>query len=57
VNYILNLRIEQAKELLVDPELTLDQIAARSGFSNVYYFSNQFLKRVGARPSTWRRKR
>lgn len=54
-DYILRLRIELAKELLTDLELNLDHVAERSGFSSVYYFSNQFLKRVGTRPSVWRR--
>lgn len=55
LDYILRLRIELAKDLLADSELNLEQIADRAGFSNVYYFSNQFLKRTGIRPSVWRR--
>lgn len=54
VDYIHDRRIEAAKKLLAAPELTLDEIAERLGYSNVKYFSRVFKKAAGLPPSQYR---
>ncbi|MEX2336802.1 MAG: AraC family transcriptional regulator [Fulvivirga sp.] len=45
--HFIHLKIERVKELLDYNELTLSQIAARLGYSNVHYLSSQFKKVTG----------
>ena len=40
--YLINLKIERVKELLVYDELSLSEIAFQMGYSHVAYLSNQF---------------
>ncbi len=49
--YLINLKIERVKELLVYDELTLSEIAFQLGYSNVAYLSNQFKKITGLTPT------
>ncbi len=49
--YLINLKIERVKELLVYDELTLSEIAFQMGYSNVAYLSNQFKKITGLTPT------
>lgn len=53
--YILNKRIEKAKELLSFSDMNVTQIAAATGFKSVHYFSKVFYDHVKVRPSEWRR--
>ncbi len=48
------IRIEAAKHYLYHTDMTLNRIAARSGFSNASYFSRVFKKEVGLPPSEFR---
>jgi AraC family transcriptional regulator len=50
-HYIINLKIEKAKELLIYDELTLSEIAYRLGYSSVAHLSGQFKKLTGLTPS------
>ena len=53
--YILQLRLEYAARLLVnEPERTIAQIAADSGFSSNSYFSDRFRQHYGMSPSDFR---
>ena len=53
--YILQLRLEYAARLLVnEPESTIAQIAADSGFSSSSYFSDRFRQHYGMSPSDFR---
>ena len=52
--YIIHLKIEKVKELLVYDELTLSEIAYRMGYSSVAYLSSQFKKVTGLTPSHFR---
>ncbi len=52
--HIIRARIEKAKDLLTDPELSIGQVAAQSGFESPYYFSRFFKKEVGVAPSQYR---
>ena len=48
-------RIERARELLADTELSLADIATRSGFADQATFTRTFHRIVGAPPGQWRR--
>jgi AraC-like DNA-binding protein len=53
--YLLNLRIERAKELLVRTDLGLRQVAELSGFRTRFYLGGVFKRAVGKTPLQWRR--
>lgn len=52
--YIASLRIERAKKLLAETDMTVAQIAKQSGFSGEKYFRDLFKKQVGLTPQTYR---
>ena len=54
-NYLLNLRLERARELLKNPSLSLIGIALDCGFSSHSHMSRLFHKSVGVTPSAYRR--
>ncbi len=47
---LLRARLERARLLLTNKALMVSEVAARSGFGNVYYFSRVFRRRVGCAP-------
>lgn len=49
--YLINLKIERVKELLVYGDQTLSEIAWEMGYSSVAYLSGQFKKVTGFTPS------
>ncbi|GAA4862320.1 AraC family transcriptional regulator [Paenibacillus vulneris] len=53
MNFLLKIRMERAKLLLQD-ELTVEQVASSVGFSDPLYFSKQFKKWYGRSPSDYR---
>ncbi len=53
--YIINQKIEKAKELLVYNELTLNEISYQLGYSSVQHLSNQFKKVTGLTPSHFKK--
>jgi len=55
--YIILQKIERVKELLVYDELTLSEIAVKTGYSNVAYLSGQFKKITGLTPSHFKKVR
>ncbi|MGZ0655435.1 AraC family transcriptional regulator [Coraliomargarita sp. W4R72] len=48
-------RIEHAKTLLLDPSLSIGQVAEKCGFDSPYYFSRLFKKVVGRSPQAFRK--
>jgi len=54
-NYLLNLRLERARELLRNPSMSLIDIALDCGFSSHSHMSRLFHKLVGVTPSAYRR--
>lgn len=52
--YFIAQKIEKIKELLMYDELTLSQIADKTGYSSVAYLSNQFKKETGLTPSFYK---
>ena len=57
VEYLTERRLEESQRLLRNPELTIDQISDRVGFSSAGYFSTVFRKRFGQTPSEVRRRK
>ncbi len=53
--YIINQKIEKAKELLVYNELTLNEISYQLGYSSVQHLSTQFKKITGLTPSHFKK--
>ncbi|WP_159884525.1 helix-turn-helix domain-containing protein [Paenibacillus puerhi] len=54
IDYLNQLRIEKAKQLLVDSKLTISQIALEAGYYNVKSFNRFFRKFEGMTPSSYR---
>ncbi|MCR5005701.1 MAG: AraC family transcriptional regulator [Clostridiales bacterium] len=53
--YINKLRLEQAKELLLQEDLTIREVASLVGFRDESYFSRAFKKYIGRTPREYRR--
>lgn len=56
IEYVLSLRMENAKQLLTEGELSIHKIAESVGFQDHNYFSRVFKKRVGISPSDYRQR-
>ncbi len=56
IEYVLSLRLEKAKQLLIEGELSIHKIAESVGFQDHNYFSRIFKKRVGMSPSDYRQR-
>ena len=54
-NEIKRLRLEEAKRLLRMTSIPLDDVAKRSGFSSLRYFTTAFSSAVGISPSAYRK--
>jgi AraC-like DNA-binding protein len=54
--YILSKRLQKAKYLLQEEELTISEIAYKVGFSSLAYFSTVFKSKFSATPSEFREK-
>lgn len=52
--FILDLRIKRASQLLKESELTISEISYMTGFANPKYFSTCFRKHLGKSPSEFR---
>ena len=53
--FLLRMRVDQARQLLCDHRLAIKEVSARLNFSNEFYFSRFFRKRTGLSPSDYRR--
>lgn len=53
--YLTALRIAHAKNLMTYKHLSISEIAAFSGFSDIYYFSRQFKNITGLTPTEYKR--
>lgn len=53
IHFLLKLRMERAK-LLMQEQLTIEQVASSVGFTDALYFSKQFRKWFGCSPSEFR---
>ena len=54
--YVLDKKINLAKKLLCDTNLSVKEISAKLCFADEYYFSNVFKKKTGLTPSAYRHK-
>ncbi|MBI4326907.1 MAG: AraC family transcriptional regulator [Chloroflexi bacterium] len=54
LQYQLNLRINRAKPLL-EKRLTVEDVSAKTGFTDPYYFSRLFKQKTGLTPGKWHR--
>lgn len=52
--YITELRLQKAKELLKDPQYSIADISAKSGYNDSKYFTKLFKKKTGYTPSEYR---
>ena len=55
VKMLTELRMEKAKELLLNPALKIIDIAEKLGYNDSYYFSHCFKKHVGVAPKEFRK--
>jgi len=55
--YFNEIKIWQAKRMLSEPSLTIDQVSRKLGFSSPAYFTRTFRKLSGETPSSFRSKR
>lgn len=56
-DFIKNYRINLAKELLQNTDLSIQQISEKTGYATIYYFSQQFKQVTGESPGNFRKKR
>lgn len=54
VAFLIECRIDRAKELLATSALTVEQVATALGYSDLFYFSRQFKRLTGLPPARWR---
>ena len=54
MQYLTNVRLEKAKEMLKNSDAKTYEIAEKTGFSEPNYFSFTFRKNVGLSPSQYR---
>ena len=58
INYLINLRMEKARELLVEKQdCSIQEIAQCVGYEDAYHFSKLFKKHYGNSPSQYRAKK
>ena len=56
INYLIKIRMEKAKELLIKKESSIKEIANLVGYQDAYHFSKLFKKYTGTSPSEYIKK-
>lgn len=57
IDYLIDLRVSAAQQLLISTSEPIADIAEETGFNNLNNFTNQFRKRSGMTPSGYRREK
>ena len=55
--YLLELRLVRARNLLTETEFSVKEIATQTGFGDEHYFSRLFRQKMNFSPSQWRHRR
>ena len=55
IDYLIDVRIREAKRLLADPRKTIADVAQEVGYSDVKHFSRVFTRSTGIQPSKYRK--
>ena len=55
--YMMQFRLEQARDMLLNTDFSVSEIAARCGFSDPFYFSRCFSRQFSLPPSRYRSQR
>ena len=53
-DYLTQVRLEKAKDLLTNIDVKIKQVAHETGFSDPNYFCRSFKKKTGFNPTNWR---
>ena len=54
--YVLNIKIQKAAQMLQETNLTISEIATKTGFENEFYFSRIFKSKMKATAGSYRKK-
>jgi AraC family transcriptional regulator len=55
--YLIGRRVKRAKDLMLQSDAPLSEIALAAGFSDQAHFTTRFRRVVGITPGAWRRER
>ncbi|MBQ9784371.1 MAG: helix-turn-helix transcriptional regulator [Clostridia bacterium] len=55
LQFLIDLRMRHAEELLLTGSLSVGEIAERCGYPNAYYFTNAFRRHAGKSPTAYRK--
>ncbi len=56
IQYLIHVRMEKAKTMLENTDAKLNEIAKRTGYNDLFYFSNHFKKNIGISPTEYRKR-
>ena len=54
IEYLTNIRIDKAKELLSETDMSIKEVCATCGYTDPNYFSRSFKKNVGVTPTEYK---
>jgi|GEM_PF-190817 len=54
-DFVLDIRLRRARHLLMECDLTVQEIAERLGYRDPFFFSRQFREKIGMPPNAYRR--
>ncbi len=55
IEYLTRIRLDQARKLLENTDLTINKITKKIGYNDITYFSKLFKRKVGISPNEYRR--
>jgi transcriptional regulator GlxA family with amidase domain len=55
MEYVMKTRLAAAKDMLLSTDLSIGEVAERSGFPSLAYFSRTFKSKIGMTPSKFKR--